>query len=228
MNNSNFIKTSIERVSFFLFQKVNDIKNSKKIVKFLISFYLKIKKMYSLNINLQSFSIQPDLLGPSDDIRVSITVVPDDNKQAFVINVKKISNANHVFTVNITEATKKIIFVFRRKWFSHDDPIIASAIIHSDEFPKQGDAKNTEIKRFKLLEPLSRAKKYGYPNNFSKRMVFGEMRIQMTPVEALPVPLFESYKKSDNHFNRTNIRHKNPVQNNENNNVVFNENWVFN
>ena len=50
-------------------------------------------------------------------------------------------------------------------------------------------------------------------------MIFGEMRIQMTPVEALPVPLFESYKKSNDHFNRTNIRHKNPVQNDENSSV---------
>lgn len=187
--------------------------------------------MYGLNIHLQSFRIRPDLIGPNNDIRVSITTIPDDTKLAFVINEQKTNEAHHFFAVNISPRTMKIIFVFRKKSFSQNDPIIASTIIHSNEFPKPNDLTNTEIKEFKLYEPLCNIKKLGYKSpNGEKRFVFGEMKIQMTPAEAFPVSLFDDSYKSQNTYNRTAFSHHNkkPVRVDENQNVIFNKNWVFN
>ena len=101
--------------------------------------------MYGLNINLQSFRFNPNLINPENYIRVSITTVPDDTKQYFIISASKIQSTHHSFSANITTKTRKIIFVFRKKNAFKNDPIIASVIVHSDEFPIPNAAQNIEL-----------------------------------------------------------------------------------
>lgn len=135
--------------------------------------------MKGLSIHLLSFRLNSQIISQNDKVRVSITTIPEHNKQSFVINAKDIHQCHHFFNINITDQTKKIIFVFRRKNFIQGDPIIASAIVHSDQFPKlRGDATNTEVKRVEIFEPLS-----NIPGNFNpneKRKLFGQMQIQFS------------------------------------------------
>ena len=76
-------------------------------------------------------------------------------------------------------------------------------------------------------------KESGDKRSKEKRRIFGEMLIQMIPTDPFPVPLFdESYKKdyNSNCYSERIISHnsKKPVHVDENKNVVFNKNWVFN
>lgn len=91
--------------------------------------------MHCLNIHLHSFQLSNDLVSPNDKVRVSITTIPERNKQAFVIEAKKINKINHVFSVGITDQTTRIILVIRRKSFIYNDPIISSTSIYSKDFP---------------------------------------------------------------------------------------------
>ena len=85
--------------------------------------------MYGLNIHLKSFKLNPKLASGNDKIRVSITTLPEKNKEAFVTEARQMNFVHHFFTINVTDQTQKIIFVFRKIEF-FDDPIIASTIVH--------------------------------------------------------------------------------------------------
>lgn len=139
--------------------------------------------MYGLNIHLFSFKLFANNVHPNDKIRVSITSIPEENKQAFIIEAKKINDIHHFFTLNITDKTKKIIFVFRKKSIIQNDPIIASTIIHRDEMPISCfDSKNTELKQISIYEPISG--KNNNANFLENRQVLGQMQIQMSLQEA--------------------------------------------
>ncbi|KAK8839547.1 hypothetical protein M9Y10_031906 [Tritrichomonas musculus] len=185
--------------------------------------------MYGLYIHVQSIHLNQDVIGSNDKIRVSITTVPEENKQAFVIEAKKMDNIHHFFTVNITDQTKKIIIVFRKKSFILNDPIIASTILHSDQFPNfQDKSKNTEIKLIDIYDPLqhSHQEKSIYSNN--QRRNLGRMEIQLSLEEAFPVN------------NNQNSQQRNPIRNskrkgnsktsadtNQNENIYQNQNDMF-
>lgn len=185
--------------------------------------------MYGLYIHVQSIHLNQDVIGSNDKIRVSITTVPEENKQAFVIEAKKMDNMHHFFTVNITDQTKKIIIVFRKKSFILNDPIIASTILHSDQFPNfQDKSKNTEIKLIDIYDPLqhSHQEKSIYSNN--QRRNLGRMEIQLSLEEAFPVN------------NNQNSQQRNPIRNskrkgnsktsadaNQNENIYQNQNDMF-
>lgn len=178
---------------------------------------------------MQSIHLNQDVIGSNDKIRVSITTVPEENKQAFVIEAKKVDNMHHFFTVNITDQTKKIIIVFRKKSFILNDPIIASTILHSDQFPNfQDKSKNTEIKLIDIYDPLqhSHQEKSIYSNN--QRRNLGRMEIQLSLEEAFPVN------------NNQNSQQRNPIRNskrkgnsktsadaNQNENIYQNQNDMF-
>lgn len=135
--------------------------------------------MYGLNIHLFSFKLYANNVHPNDKIRVSITSIPEESKQAFIIEAKKINDVHHFFTLNITDKTKKIIFVFRKKSIIQNDPIIASTIIHRDEFPiSRSDSQNTELKQIIIYEPIGyRANNANFIEN---RQILGQMQIQMS------------------------------------------------
>ena len=89
--------------------------------------------------------------------------------------------------MNITDETKKIIFVFRKKSFFQNDPIIASTIINSNEFPKSpNDQTNTELRTVNIYESIQKIKNFGYKYPYDSRRVFGQMQIQLSLTEAFP------------------------------------------
>lgn len=180
--------------------------------------------MYGLSIFVHSFNLNPSIYNPNDNIRVSITTVPESNKNNFMIKASKMLDAQYFLTVNISSLTKKIIFVFRKIKENNDDPIIASTIVHSNEFPKLNSAVNTEMKTVKLFEPLCDLQ----PNE--KRRIFGQMQIQMLPTDAIDVPLFDETYKTNNNFLKHSLKHhqKKPFKRDENQNVIFDDNYIFN
>ena len=129
-------------------------------------------RMYGLNIDLQSFKLNPNLIKENNKVRVSITTFPEENKQAVIIDAKKMNYIHHFFKENITNETKKIMFVFRKKSFINNDPIIASSMIDSKNLPLPCNKNNTEIKTIYLYEPLR--------NGNKNRRILGEMQVQFT------------------------------------------------
>ena len=152
--------------------------------------------VYGLDIHLYSFKLQNDLIHKNDKIRVSITTIPEENKQHFTLDNRKMDKIHHFFTVNITKNTKKIIFVFRKKSFINSDPIIASTIIQSAEFPKSiDDPSSNEIKTFTIFEPLCKIRKespgsmnsaFSCRNPNGNRTIVGEMNVQFKLTNAFP------------------------------------------
>lgn len=152
--------------------------------------------MYGLNIHLISFNLCTDNFHANDDIRVSITTIPEEKKQAFIINAHEIHDVHHFFTINITDKTEKIVFVFRRKSLIHCDPIIASTVVTNDHFPlKKSESTNTELKQFNIFEPI----KNNDPNQ--NRKVLGRMIIQFS----LNEPFYEKSMDTKINYNITRI-----------------------
>lgn len=197
----------LQKVSFYLILNLNKIK-----------LHL-LQSMYGLNIHFQSFKLNPALVQKNDKIRVSITTVPELNKDAFVVDYKMMDHVHHFFTVNITEETKKIIFVFRKKSFFHNDPIIASTIIHSDAFPKENDSNNLEVKTVNILEPVVSGKK--------DRQTLGQMNIQFSvTTTSQTFPTFPQYNKCN--FNIEKIHHGEGYSKVNINSNYVNENQTYN
>lgn len=170
-----------------------------------------------LNIHLISISLPTDLIKSRDKIRVSITTMPEEVKQNFKIRGRKIKNLNHVFSLNVTNQTKKIVLVFRKKSLMEKNPIIASAIISASDlpqFPQSYDqlasgTYSTETKAINILDPLSKqikeerqkrdemgADAYSKTtnNNRINRKIIGQMQVQL----AFTTPyLDDSYSKNN-------------------------------
>lgn len=160
--------------------------------------------MYGLNIHLDSFELNPNIIKANDKIRVSITSLPEESKEAFIIEAKNMNYVHHFFTVNITPETRKIIFVFRKKSFLQGDPIIASTSIHADQFPTPNNMNNinninnmnnTEMKKVNIFEPIQNNNNI----NINKlgtmkenRRIYGEMRIQLSTSETFPTSSFKT------------------------------------
>ncbi|KAK8889100.1 hypothetical protein M9Y10_033844 [Tritrichomonas musculus] len=182
--------------------------------------------MQGLNIHLQSIELG-NLLQKNDKLRVSITTLPEGNKQAFIIDAKKLSNIHHFFTVNITDKTRKIIFVFRKKSFIQNDPIIASTIVHANLFPNlQDDKLNTEMKAINILEPLHGARD---ADNFNpqQRKVIGHMYIQMSLTNEFPDQNYNTryqYSQTKNKNSYAKMDSYSNVDENQNN-ILFIDNY---
>lgn len=147
--------------------------------------------VYGLNINLCSFKLDPNLIHKNEKIRVSITTIPDEKKQCFIISPKDISNVNHFFPVNISEKTKKIIFVFRRKNMIQSDHIIAATALNENELPKSPDDHNSfGMKTVNIYEPSSKCIQNkccskGVEDHGRKKKI-GEMEVQLQATDPFP------------------------------------------
>lgn len=190
--------------------------------------------MYGLNIHLQSFQLNNNLINKTDKIRVSITTIPDENKEHFVIEAKKINNIHHFFNVNISKDTKKIMFVFRKKNYLQNDPIIASTIVSIDQLPKSAnDSSNTEMKNINIYEPLHNIKNIKFANQ--GRRIFGQMQIQFSPADSFPVSSFKdtynnpkkNQHKSDKHniFDHINENHNHNHNQNQNDYILIDDKY---
>lgn len=171
--------------------------------------------MYGLNIYLQSFQLKNNLFNKTDKIRVSITTMPDENKEHFVIEAKKINNIHHFFNVNISKNTTKIIFVFRKKNYLQNDPIIASTIVSINQLPKSAtDSSNTEMKNINIYEPLQNNKNFCFANQ--SRRVFGQMQIQFTPTDSFSVASFKDAYNNPKKNQSKSAKHSSFGNHNEN------------
>lgn len=135
--------------------------------------------MHCLNIFLPSFRLSNEIINQNDKVRVSITTIPEKNKQAFIIDAKDMNNSNLQFSVDITDKTKGILFVFRRKNFMLNDPIVCSTVANSSDFPRLTDEhQTTEFKYINLYERSQDTNKIS-----SDPRIIGEMKIQYTILE---------------------------------------------
>lgn len=149
---------------------------------------------FGLNIHLLSFTLPRDVMKDKDDIRVSITTMPEESKQHFHLRGKKTNYSNHIFSLNVTNQTKRIIMVFRKKHLFADDPIIASSTIHMSDFSKfprnpeelGNGAISTDVKTLNVYYPLQKQiiEENRQGKNISKynikRKVLGQMQIQLS------------------------------------------------
>ncbi|KAK8899098.1 hypothetical protein M9Y10_001399 [Tritrichomonas musculus] len=134
--------------------------------------------MFSLNIFMQTLELSPSIIEENDTIRVSVTTLPGEQKQAFTVEAKKMKASHPFFSVKINDQTEKLLVVIRKKSFSQKDPIIASTVIKGDQLPKKfNDNTNTELKTIKLLEPLQQN---GKKTKGSSRKQVGQIEIQFS------------------------------------------------
>lgn len=192
-----------------------------------------IKFDIGLNIHLVAFKLPKNVIKDHEEIRVSITSLPEEKKQHFHLQAKKMKNSNHVFSINITNQTQKIIMVFRKKSFIYNDPIIASTIIHQCDFPKlppglhsfNCDPISTEIETLDIYYPLQKQiremREHG--NNEGKfpaqstdksakinRKILGSMQVQMsftTPYPDLEIANEKFKKKHTSGNSNNNLTH---------------------
>ena len=155
-----------------------------------------------LKIHLFSFSLPKNLIKDTDNIRVSITSIPEKAKQYFYFQGKEMNSIDHIFDLNITNKTEEVIIVFRRKDFLENDPILASTIIHRSDFPLipqnindlSSDKKITPIRTIKILEPNH---KHNQEQN-KQRKTIGKMKAQLSLT--VPFPEESDNKKTNNIF----------------------------
>ena len=133
--------------------------------------------MFGLNIHLKSFKLNQNIVKDNDKIRVSITTFPEQNKEFFVTDMKQTFCVHHFFTVNVSEKTEKIVFVFRKKGI-FEDSIIASTTIFSKDVALTKRNNQTEMTSFKIYEPIQ--------NCHKNRRVYGEMQVQFSLTSAFP------------------------------------------
>lgn len=176
------------------------------------------KYQIGLNIHLLTFKLPEKLVHDSDSIRVSITSFPEENKQHFYVKGKKINTSNHVFSLNITNKTDKIVIVFRKKNAIGEDPIIASATIHLKKFTElpieqmTSGTKMTDVKVLDIYYPLqkqieeeqSKEQTNVTTNKHMKRKVLGQMEIQLS----FSTPYLNSNKEKTNKKENKKIQRK--------------------
>lgn len=111
-----------------------------------------------LNIYVLSFTLPEYVIKPNDDVRVSITTLPEQVKQNFTIPAREMLHPRHAFQAGITQNTQKIIFVFRKKSFLDGDPIIASTTLNAKDFPKiilrPNEIDECPVQTLNIYEPI--------------------------------------------------------------------------
>ena len=140
-----------------------------------------------LNLSLLQIVVPYKVVRDADDIRISITALPEDIKEHFCIKGKKVHQCSHIFSLNITNQTDKIIIVFRKKTFLKDNPIIASTVIQMNEFPefpkeaiKDSSKIQSNIKTINVYYPLQKQiKEENQKNEQITRKILGEMKVQL-------------------------------------------------
>lgn len=126
---------------------------------------------------MHSFEIIKNIIGPKDKIRVSITTLPELQKQSQTIDFKKMNSISPIFNIKYNENTEKIIIVFRKKSFLGSQPIIASTFMKTEDL-KIFENKTIERKKIRIFEPVNESK--------DKREIVGKMIIELSLEEIKP------------------------------------------
>lgn len=174
---------------------------------------MSINSSFGLNLRVLSFQLSRSLVKDSDEIRVSITTIPEENKQAFTIPARKMKDCHLTFGVNVnipqenipddfvSAATEKIVVVFRKKSFFFNDPIIASTSIHFKDLPKNL-SEPAEIKSFNIYEPKchqnkTNEKHHQFSDNNKSRPTIGRMEVQMSLTDPFHLKEFDNDQMFD-------------------------------
>ncbi|KAK8892555.1 hypothetical protein M9Y10_029788 [Tritrichomonas musculus] len=156
--------------------------------------------MLNLNIQLQSIYLSKEIVGEFDTIRVSITTVPDGQKQAQTFEVREMKKAQPTFKIQMNDQTEKVIIVFRKKNIFGTDHIIASTTLKSKDIHIFKELVNNEHMKISIYEPLQNNNS---KNNNSKtiakknRRIVGTMEIDFSLHEE-----FHRQKMNENTFSR--------------------------
>lgn len=167
---------------------------------------------FGLNLHLLSFDLPRNVIKEGDTIRVSITTMPEENKQHFSIPARRMRNANLNFNVNVKlpsegmpddfvfSGTEKIIICFRKKNSFWGCPIIASTVISSKEFPKNF-TDPIQVKTFNVYEPIQNGTRACHEDNSFigtyehqnrkqvkiDRRIIGRMQVEMSLHDSIPL-----------------------------------------
>ncbi len=139
-------------------------------------------------------------------------------KQHFYVKGKKINASNHVFSLNITNKTDKIVMVFRKKNPLGDDPIIASATIHLKKFTElpieqiTSGTQMTDVRILDLFYPLQKQIEEEQTkcaaNKQMRRKVVGQMEVQLSFSSPYLNSNKEKTNKKENNKENKNISKK--------------------
>lgn len=173
-----------------------------------------INHSFGLNLSILSFDLPVNLVKESDDIRVSITTLPEKNKQAFTVPARKMKNPYLNFSFNvmipsenipkdfISTGTEKVIIIFRKKSFFQSDPIIAYTSIFVNEFPKK-ISEPIQMKTVAIYKSTQKEEMISKNNNYNSNYkqntdsnkngtrICGKMNIKMTLTDPFKLEKFD-------------------------------------
>lgn len=135
--------------------------------------------MLNLNMQIQSINLSKEIVNDNDSIRVSITTLPDGQKQAHTLEYKKINNIQPSFKIQMNNQTEKIVIVFRKQNIFSSDNIIASTVLHSKDMHIFKEMINNEHKKVPIYEPIQGKNNNKQMQNKSRR-ILGNMEIEFS------------------------------------------------
>lgn len=175
--------------------------------------------MLCLNLKLHSFNFAPNIVDCNDTIRVSITTLPDQQKDCRTFDVKSMNMTIVPFTIKFNERTEKILIVFRKKTFFSNGPIIASAIIKTCDIGIYKENATQGHKKVSIYMPTQHQSEKENTNEKKARKVIGSMEINMSIKEDFSIKTygiskdnieqrtlrkklnnFNSFKTKENHY----------------------------
>lgn len=175
---------------------------------------MSINTSFGLNLGVLSFDLAKKLIKDSDEVRVSITTLPEENKQAFTIPARKMKDSNLSFLVNVniprsdipddfvSAGTETIIIVIRKKSFFYNDPIIASTFIPVKDFPKNL-SQPAITKTINIYEPKLKTEKNKSNSKYNNSMlnkdqqILGKMDIKMSLTDPCHLTEFDNTQMND-------------------------------
>lgn len=135
----------------------------------------------SITINLQSFTIPPNIIVETDQLRVKAKIFPEGIKQRFDIKAKKMTNCNLIYTFNITSQTEKLHFAFRKKTILSGNQTIGTSDIKIADLMKDTSSAS---KSFNIYYPVERQLREQQPHGTErsniKEKVIGQMKAIIT------------------------------------------------
>lgn len=137
--------------------------------------------MHNISLHLQCIQFNNNKIHRNDKIKVTLFSYPGDDKQTYIVDAKKMKDADYFFSTSIdcTKSNPKILLTFEKKSFLLNDVLIASSIIKSNQIPKsQSDPNNKKIAIFNLYQPIE-SNDYRIINQFDNCVV-GKMLIQFS------------------------------------------------
>lgn len=179
--------------------------------------------MLSLNIKLNCIRFSQSVVNPEDTIRVSITTLPDSQKEAFTFDIKDIQTVQPSFTIKFNKNTKKIIIVFRKKSFFSNGQIFASTCIKTDDIKLYSEISNDCHNIIDLFEPIQHSSENENLEIKKLRRIVGNMEIFFSLKEYFPVKNYGiNLEKIEQRTYRMKMNNNLYLSKKKENNYIFN------